>query len=139
MVYVDSSVFVSLYTADAHVRVAKRIMAEHPSVFLTPLHEAELTHALYQHVFRKELTSRQADALYSQYEKDRESNIWVRANIPESSFELATSLARTHARKLGVRTLDTLHVACALLLKADRFHTLDKRQLALAKAEGLSN
>jgi len=33
--------------------------------------------------------------------------------------------------------LDSLHVACALELKADRFWTFDERQAKLAKAEGL--
>jgi predicted nucleic acid-binding protein len=36
-----------------------------------------------------------------------------------------------------MRTLDTLHVACALELKADRFWTFDERQAKLAKARGL--
>jgi predicted nucleic acid-binding protein len=36
-----------------------------------------------------------------------------------------------------VRTLDSLHVACALQLKAEQFWTFDERQAKLAKAEGL--
>jgi predicted nucleic acid-binding protein len=47
-------------------------------------------------------------------------------------------LGRRYAPKLGVRTLDTLHVACALELKADRFWTFDDRQAKLAKAQGLN-
>jgi predicted nucleic acid-binding protein len=36
-----------------------------------------------------------------------------------------------------VRTLDSLHVASALELKADRFWTFDERQAKLAKVVGL--
>jgi len=36
-----------------------------------------------------------------------------------------------------VRTLDSLHVACALELKAERFWTFDERQAKLARVEGL--
>jgi predicted nucleic acid-binding protein len=36
-----------------------------------------------------------------------------------------------------VRTLDSLHVACALELKAERFWTFDDRQVRLAEAVGL--
>jgi predicted nucleic acid-binding protein len=36
-----------------------------------------------------------------------------------------------------VRTLDSLHVACALELKAGRFWTFDERQGKLARGEGL--
>jgi len=38
---------------------------------------------------------------------------------------------------LGMRTLDTLHVACAMELKAERFWTFDERQAKLARAKGL--
>jgi predicted nucleic acid-binding protein len=46
-------------------------------------------------------------------------------------------LARRYGPKLGMRTLDTLRVACALELKAERFWTFDERQAKLAKAGGL--
>jgi predicted nucleic acid-binding protein len=36
-----------------------------------------------------------------------------------------------------VRTLDSLHVACALELKAERFWTFDDRQARLAEVVGL--
>jgi predicted nucleic acid-binding protein len=39
--------------------------------------------------------------------------------------------------RLGNRTLDTLHVASALELKAERFWTFDDRQAKLARAAGL--
>jgi predicted nucleic acid-binding protein len=57
--------------------------------------------------------------------------------IPEDAFDLCAELARRYGPKLGVRTLDSLHVACALELNADRFWTFDERQAKLAKSEGL--
>lgn len=57
--------------------------------------------------------------------------------MPENTFERCADLARVQASKLGVRTLDSLHVACALELKAERFWTFDERQAKLAKVEGL--
>jgi predicted nucleic acid-binding protein len=38
---------------------------------------------------------------------------------------------------LGIRTLDSLHVACALELNVKRFWSFDDRQRKLAKATGL--
>jgi len=38
---------------------------------------------------------------------------------------------------LGTSTLDILHVAAAIVLDADSFHTFDDRQKKLAKAAGL--
>jgi len=57
--------------------------------------------------------------------------------MPEDAFELCADLARRYGPKLGVRTLDSLHVASALELKAERFWTFDERQAKLAKAVGL--
>ena len=57
--------------------------------------------------------------------------------IPENAYDLCADLARRHGPKLGMKTLDTLHIACALELKAERFWTFDERQAKLAKAQGL--
>jgi predicted nucleic acid-binding protein len=57
--------------------------------------------------------------------------------MPENAFELSADLARRHGPKLGMRTLDTLHVACAMELKVERFWTFDERQAKLAKAQGM--
>lgn len=62
---------------------------------------------------------------------------WISLPIPENAFELCADLARRYGPKLGIRTLDSLHVACALELKAERFWTFDERQAKLAKAVGL--
>lgn len=50
---------------------------------------------------------------------------------------LAERLSAAHTRKGGHRTLDVLHVATALHLRAERFLTLDGQQAALARAAGL--
>ena len=67
----------------------------------------------------------------------RQSGLWVEAALPESAFEVCAQLARRHGAPLGLRTLDTLHVASALELKAERFWTFDERQMRLARTVGL--
>jgi predicted nucleic acid-binding protein len=52
-------------------------------------------------------------------------------------FERAQALAGKHTGRLGVRSLDILHVAVALELQAEAFLTFDRRQARLARAEGL--
>jgi predicted nucleic acid-binding protein len=59
------------------------------------------------------------------------------AGSAENALELCLQLARQHGPNLGLRTLDSLDVACALELKADRFWTFDERQAKLVKGEGL--
>jgi predicted nucleic acid-binding protein len=57
--------------------------------------------------------------------------------VPESAVEVCAQLARRYGARLGLRALDTLHVASALELKAKRSWTFDERQKRLARVAGL--
>jgi predicted nucleic acid-binding protein len=70
-------------------------------------------------------------------ERDRADGLWLETAIPENAFDVCADLGRSYCPKLGMPTLDTLHVACALELKAERFWTFDERQAKLAKARGM--
>ena len=135
--YADTSFFVSLYIPDRHSPEAERRMASRPVVWLTPLHMAEWAHAIEQHVFRKLVSRSEADRLHERFQQHRESGLWLEVALPESAFDVCAQLARRHGARLGLRTLDTLHVASALELKAERFWTFDERQKRLARAVGL--
>lgn len=108
-----------------------------PRIWLTPLHHAEFFHAIAQQVFFGKISPADAEAVYDIWRRDQAGNLWLANLLPENAFDICANLARRYGPKLGVRTLDSLHVACALELKADRFWTFDERQARLAKAEGL--
>jgi predicted nucleic acid-binding protein len=112
-------------------------MASSPVVWLTPFHVAEWTHAVEQQVFRQVASRSEADRVYERFQQHRDSGLWVEVALPESAFDVCAQLARRHGARLGLRTLDTLHVASALELKAERFWTFDERQKRLARAVGL--
>jgi predicted nucleic acid-binding protein len=138
-IYADSSFFVSLYLIDGHSREAERRMAKHPRLWLTPLHRAEWTHAVAQHVFRRTISNDEARQFYSAFEGDRESRLWMEVEMPDRVFERCVDIAKQHGPTLGGSTLDTLHVASALELQAERFWTFDQRQAKLARALGLKS
>jgi len=79
----------------------------------------------------------EAERVTREFQADRASGVWLEVAIPENAFSLCADLGRRYGPKLGVRTVDSLHVASALELKADRFWTFDERQAKLAKAVGL--
>jgi predicted nucleic acid-binding protein len=136
-VYVDTSFVVSVYLTDDHSAEARQRMASRPRCWLTPLHRAEWAHAVERHIFLGRLSSREAQQLYMNFDQDRAGRVWVEVSFPELAFEVCAQLARRHAARLGSRTLDALHVACALELKAERFWTFNEPQAKLARAEGL--
>lgn len=136
-VYADSSFFVSYYLQDSHGAEVNRRMALFPRIFLTSFQRVELIHAIYQHVFRSFISPDEAIAVTSVFENDCRSGLWVLVRQPEGMYDAAVLLAKQHVATLGVRTLDSLHVASALELKAMAFWTFDQRQARLAEAEGL--
>jgi predicted nucleic acid-binding protein len=139
IVYADSSFVVSLYITDAHSPEARRRVQGAPPLILTPFHRAEWAHALGQNQFRGDLTAADANRLNAQFIADEGAGLFHVTALPDNAFELCADLARSHGSRLAMRPLDSLHVACALELKADRFWTFDDRQAKLAKAQGLKS
>ena len=136
-VYADSSFLVSGYVNDIHSAEVARRMKGRPSVCVTPLNRTELLHALSQYVFRGVFAEPDARQYWSEFEDDCAKGVWIKVDIPDEAWETSVDLARRFGPTLGVRTLDSLHVACALELGAQRFWTFDERQARLAEAVGL--
>lgn len=137
-VYADSSVVVSLYLTDAHSAEARGRVKTAAPLILTSFHHAEWAHALAQHQFRGNLTSDAARRIHGQFTSDQTAGLFREVAVPDRAFEVCAGLARRHGAGLAMRTLDSLHVACALELKAERFWTFDERQAKLARAEGMN-
>jgi predicted nucleic acid-binding protein len=137
-IYADSSFFVAHYLQDRHSPEVDRRMALTPRVWLTSFQRVELLHAIQQHVFRGAITSRDAALVIQAFEQDSAGGVWVLTEQPKMIYVTCEKLALRHVAALGLRTLDSLHVAAALELKADRFWTFDQRQAKLAEAEGLA-
>ena len=136
-IYADSSFLVACCIQDAHSPEAIRRKILYPSVWITPLNRSELAHAINQCVFRKRITSPEAVRAWDEFKEDCALGVWIHVNLPERTWDTSIDLARRYGPILGIRTLDSLHVACALELKAERFWTFDDRQARLAEAVGL--
>ena len=136
-IYADTSFFVSLYVKDTHSITADRLLRGGERPPITALHIAEWTHAIAQQVFRRQMTIAEADRLHRDFDDDRAARIWQTISVPETALDVCADLGRRYGPKLGIRTLGSVHVACALELQTKRFWTFDDRQRKLAKAAGL--
>jgi len=136
-VYADTSVCVSPYVQDNHSQAVDELLSSGDRLLLTPLHLSEWAHAIAQHVFRGSMPLSEAERVTGEFQADRAAGLWLEVAIPENAFSLCAELGRLYGPGLGMRTLDSLHVASALELKAERFWTFDERQAKLAKAVGL--
>lgn len=137
--YADTSFLVSLYTPDANSHEAASRMRRMPlPLVVTPFGELELANALQLRLFRRELLAAQTRAAYAAFRDDVIASILVIKPMSEEVYAQARQLARRWTRTLGTRTLDIIHVASAMALGAETFHTFDERQRRLAKAVKLT-
>jgi predicted nucleic acid-binding protein len=135
---VDTSFLVSLYVLDANsARAAALMKRVRFPVFLMPLGELELTNAILLRLFRKEMAASKAKSALALVRADIESGIFSLRPLPAGTYERAKQIARRWSSSLGTRTLDILHVASAMMVRAEAFYTFDLVQGKLARAEGL--
>jgi predicted nucleic acid-binding protein len=137
--YADSSFLVSLYIADGNTTSANKFIHENPqSICLTNFSKSEVHHAIRMLVFRGNIPHDVMTRGLLYFEHDQQEGLYT--SIPfnaEDLFQKAAQLSNRHALEFGVRYLDMLHIASALLINAKRFLTFDARQGKLAKAVGL--
>jgi predicted nucleic acid-binding protein len=138
--YADSSFLVSLYVQDSHTVEAGKFLASHSfSVLLTNFSRSETQYAIRTLAFRKMITIGEMTQGLIHFERAQTEGIFdLRLAMQDELFESAARLSNRYGLEFGVRYLDMLHIASALLLNARRFLTFDARQAKLAKTVGLN-
>jgi predicted nucleic acid-binding protein len=136
--YCDTSFLVSLCTPDANSQAAAaEARRSTATLFISPLVELELTNALQLRVFRKELTKGEASAAYAVIQKDLVAGVYSVQPISAIVFDTAKRISLKHTAGIGSRSLDVLHVAAAIVMRAEVLLAFDDNQRKLAKAAGL--
>lgn len=136
--YADTSFLVSLYAPDSNSAEAiRRMSAVKLPVLSTSFGEVELANAFQLLLFRKQVEAREIRAAYNAFREHVRSGAIVVHSMTDEIFEASRHLAVRYTSRLGVRTLDILHVASALALGANVFHSFDRNQKRLAVLVGL--
>ena len=136
--YCDTSFLVSLYTPDTNSpAAAAEARRSTTTLFISPLVELELTNALQLRVFRKELTKGEASAAYAVIQKDLAAGVYATQPVSAMVFDTAKRISLKYTAGIGSRSLDVLHVAVALAMRAEVLLSFDDNQRKLAKAAGL--
>ncbi len=137
--YVDPSALLKLYLHEPESRrmAAWRAKARSP-VTVTHHGRVELMNGIALAAHRKLISEPVFNAAIAALEDDFEKGRYVQADLLwRSTLNRAAELSREHSRRLGMRSLDVLHVASALELGFRTFITFDVRQQNLARAVGL--
>jgi predicted nucleic acid-binding protein len=138
--YFDTGILMKLYTPEPESRNVQRFVSDHgKAIPFHTFHLAEFASAFHLKAFRGECEAAQANRALADVEEDRRSGVLYDL-LPD--WELVwlrcVQFATAHAAETGCRTLDTLHVACAVEMGFREFVTSDRRQAALAKRLGLT-
>lgn len=138
MRYYDTGIIIKLYTEEPESEVVRSfVLDDGEPILINDFHLSEMTAAITLNKYRGECSTLQVERLLSSIDEDRNKGVLTFKGVdwPEA-WRMCRSLAMEYAPSSGCRTLDTLHVACAVLLKADNFVSSDKRQLQLASLTG---
>lgn len=98
----------------------------------------EVTSAVCQRCFRKQISKEEARILLKNLASDLQSGTFHLRSLPDALYSHCRTLIAQWTPEFGTRAGDVLHVTAALEFKADFVLTFDKRQQRLAQAVGLA-
>jgi predicted nucleic acid-binding protein len=140
MIYCDTSFLLALYVESDpfHAQAAKVAAKFTESIPFTLLCELELTNGIRRSWAAGIIDRKEHDAIFRQIPEDEAEGILARKPVPQAEhYAAARELSRKFTPALSARSLDILHVAAALLLKAPEFASFDEKQRVLAAKAGL--
>lgn len=137
--YFDSSVLFKAYIRERESEEAiSWITKSNPPLPFTHLHEIEIKTALRSKAQRREINLSELKKALKGLEQDLVSGVLVRPSYELAEvFQRAEEVSARYAGVYACRTLDILHVAAALILKAEHFFSFNARQNTIAQKAGL--
>ena len=138
MLYLDTNALLKLYIREQGSELVQSRVAsqEHP-LPIWEIQKAEPINALRLKVFWKEITLEQAETQIALFENRFKRGLHVFPKIDRDSLMKCVFRFGAETPLLGCRTMDILHVACALEIGASEFLSCDQRQNAIATCAGL--
>jgi predicted nucleic acid-binding protein len=139
MLYLDTSALLKLYIrAAGSEAVQARVQAQDAPLPVWEIQEMEFINALHLKVFWGDVTPRQAAGQIELFHRRQAQGLYVYPDIRRGELSAEFRGLSRQTERLGCRTLDVLHVACAVHIAATEFLTFDDRQRKLARSAGLA-
>jgi predicted nucleic acid-binding protein len=137
--YIDPSALARLYIHQTGSRELSEWRRRHRGPLPVTHHgRTEIVNAISLAAFRGAISGQKAEAAQALLDTDFTAGHLEQVDLLwRGALNRAADLSRIHTPTLGTRSLDVLHVACAMELKLHHFVTFDDRQRRLAKVVGL--
>ncbi len=139
MIYLDTSAFIKLYFLEDGSEYVQRCVMEqdHPLPFWE-IQEMELTNACRLKAFWGDISTAEANAQIERMASRLHRGQYFVPEIDRGALMNAFRMLSHQTPQFGCRSMDILHVACALQLLPRWFISYDHRQRALANHAGLT-
>lgn len=139
MIYLDTSAFLKLYIRERGSEVVQGIVtSQFDPLPLWDILRAEMLNAFRLKVFWNEIDESEADRLIGLFDERLARGQYFAMDVDRHQLLTAFGKFSAQTPTSGCRTMDILHVACALQLEPLHFVSFDARQRSLAVAAGLS-
>ncbi len=129
--FLDSSAFAKRFIEESGSRQVEALCAQADELGLCILCVPEIISALNRRLREKSLSRQDYSRAKQRLSQDVRDAVIL--NLTPEVIQSGIELLENHP----LRTLDALHIACALAWEADIFASADHRQLAAAKKAGL--
>ena len=131
--FLDSSAFAKRFIDEPGSADIEKLCAQADELCLSVICVPEIISALIRRLREKSLSRREYTQAKMRLSQDVHDAVIINLtpDIIRSSIEVLEAVP--------VRTMDALHIACALAWEADLFSTSDRRQHTAAKTMGLKS
>jgi predicted nucleic acid-binding protein len=139
MLYLDTSALLKLYIREqGSEAVQARVTSQDLPLPIWEIQEAELVNALRLKAFWKEISPTQAETQIDLFHNRRKRGLYTFPEIDRNSLMKCFLHLSAETPRMGCRTMDIFHVACAVEIGATEFLSFDQRQNTLAAHAGLN-
>lgn len=139
MIYLDTSALLKLYVREeASELVQNLVTSQKDPLPIWEFQQFELINALQLKVFWKEIDAEDANRLLSLFDQRMRRGQYYYPHIDRGELMLTFRSLAKWTPETGCRTMDILHVACAMQISPQFFISFDQRQQNLARKAKLS-
>lgn len=133
MIYLDTSALLKLYIREQDSEAVQAcVMAQDDPLAVWELQQVELINAFRLKVFWGDITNKQADQGIALFDQRMRRGQYFFPEIDRAELMTTFRSLSRQTSQFGCRTMDILHVACALQLSPRQFISFDERQRRLA-------
>ena len=138
VIYLDTSALLKLYIHETHSEAVQEwVEGQDAPLPVWDLQQTELKNALRLKVFWGDISVTQADRLIQLFDQRLRRGQYFYPEIDKAGLRASFQELSRETMRLGCRTMDILHVACAMQIDPKAFVTFDARQRELARHANL--